>query len=32
MSSLSTSAFKSMKPFLAAKSDVLTPVALPNYF
>ena len=32
MSSLPTSAFKAMKPFLAAESDVLTPVALPNYF
>ena len=33
MSSLSTSAFKAIKSFLAPKSDVLTPpVAYSNYF
>ena len=32
MSSLSTSTFKAIKSFLAAKSDVSTPVAWSNYF
>ena len=29
---MSTSVFKAMKSFLAAKSDVSTPVAWSNYF
>ena len=32
MCNLSTSAFKVMKSFLAAKLDVSTPVACGNYF
>ena len=32
MSSLSTSAFKAIKSFLAANSDVSTPVACSNSF
>ena len=32
MSSLSTSAFKGIKSFLAAKSDVSMPVACSNFF
>ena len=32
MSNLQTSAFKAVKPFLAAKPDVSTPVACSNSF